>query len=137
MRNFFCLVLIFSSLSLQASNKTSKEGISLSSTEFPWELVIDQGKVQGCIYDNKFYSVGSILIEETLPRKCDLNSAREGFWSELTDSELDLYEASIKEQEKIESESTSVNGIPLSFQEAGLIRYLRRMKSNKIKKNKR
>ncbi len=125
---YFLLFLYCSPLA--ADNVKAKDGVNLFGNEFPWELVIDRGKIQGCIYDNKFYSIGSILIEETLPRKCGLNSSREGYWSELSDSELDLFKASIKEQEKLENESINIGGKPISPHEARIIRYMRMSQTN-------
>lgn len=128
---FYSVVLF--SLSLSAENATTKDGTEISDTKFPWELVIDRGKILGCIYDNKYYSIGSILIEETLPRKCKLNSAREGIWSELSDSELLAYNDSkneherlIAEKEKRISESSFIGSKPISREEAFIIRYIRK-----------
>jgi len=125
-----CLLLALFATSASANEPvsvTEKDGINLTDNQFPWHLVIDRGKIQGCIYDNKYYSVGSILIEETLPRKCDLNSSREGIWSELNDAELVLYNASIKEQQTLELESINIGPEPISKEEARLLRYMRRV----------
>jgi len=108
-----------------AENITTNKGVKLADTSFPWDLVIHQGKIQGCIYANKFYSTGSILIEETLPRKCELNSTREGYWSELTDAELELFNHSIEQQNRREMESTSVGSKAINPHEARVIRYMR------------
>ena len=129
MRNTLFLLLIITCCHIaNAENVSTKEGVKLSDTSFPWELVIYQGKIQGCIYANKFYSLGSILIEETLPRKCELNSTREGYWSELTEAELELFTHSIEQQNKLERESTSVGGKAINPHEARVIRYMRMAK---------
>lgn len=135
---FLIFILLTLNTTAFAQKVTEKDGIALSNKEFPWELVIDRGKIVGCIYDNKYYSLGSILIEENLPRKCQLNSAREGVWAELSGSELaDFHEQEKKKQEleiektKLLNESNLVGGKPLTTEEAFLIRYLRKM----IKKN--
>jgi len=127
MRILISFALAFLAFTADANNVTEQDGISLSDTQFPWHLVIDRGKIQGCIYDNKYYSVGSILIEETLPRKCDLNSSREGIWSELNDAELVLYKESVKEQQALELESVNIGPDPISKEEARLLRYMRRV----------
>ena len=105
-----------------------KEGVNIFGKEFPWELVIDRGKIIGCIYDNKFYSLGSILIEETLPRKCELDSARYGIWIELDEAELVYFKQSLEEEEKRKEKSTNIGPDPLSFHEARIIRYMRMSK---------
>lgn len=133
MRFLILFIVAFFTLSLSAENVTTKDGIEISDTKFPWELVIDRGKILGCVYDNKFYSIGSILIEETLPRICKLNSAREGIWSELSGSELLTYNDSkndherlIAEKEKRISDSSFVGSKPISKEEAFIIRYIRK-----------
>ena len=88
MRVFIFLMSLLFSLSSFSQDNTKGKSVDLSGLEFPWELVLDRGKIVGCIYDNKYYSLGSILIEESLPRSCSLNSAREGIWSELSGAEL-------------------------------------------------
>jgi len=128
---FFISVLAFPSI---ANNVSTEDGIELSGTEFPWELVIDRGKIQGCIYDNKFYSVGSILIEETLPRKCELNSVREGFWSELSETELIAFEESMKAEQEKTKTSVSIGDKPITANEAAIIRYIRRTQAREAKK---
>ena len=42
-------MLFFCSHSLMAENVSTKDGINTSSREFPWALVINQGKIQGCM----------------------------------------------------------------------------------------
>ena len=46
-----------------------QDGVDLNDASFPWQLVLDRGKILGCIYNNRFYSLGSILVLESLPRK--------------------------------------------------------------------
>jgi len=111
---------------------TKDDGIDLSDSKFPWELVIDRGKIVGCIYDSQYYSLGSILIEESLPRKCELNSSREGTWSELSGSELATFEESLDEQsrreierQKLISDSTYIGNKPITREEAFIIRMIR------------
>ena len=93
---------------------------------FPWELVIDRGKINGCIYDNKYYSNGSIIVKETLPRKCKIDPNRDGYWAELDENELELYEESVRAQMKLEEEALTVGGEPLNRYEAAIVRYMRR-----------
>jgi hypothetical protein len=131
MKYLFLFILLLNT-KIYGNDTIGADGIDVSKSSFPWELVIDRGKILGCIYNNKFYSIGSILIEETLPRKCQLNSAREGIWSELSGSELAEYNESIErqqmlavEKEKRIAESTVIGSTPLSREEAMIIRYLR------------
>jgi hypothetical protein len=78
--------------------------------EFPWELLVDRGKINGCIYENAFYSVGSILIEDSLPRKCHIDSSRDGFWAELDERDLEIFEASRPENApKVEFDQESLD----------------------------
>lgn len=141
MRKITFLISILVSFSLFAQDVTEKDGIDLSSSEFPWQLVIDRGKIVGCIYDNKYYSLGSILIEESLPRKCTLNSAREGVWSELSGSELSAFEESLNEEarreeekEKRIAESTYIGSKPITREEAFIIRMIRRQVNDNANK---
>ncbi|WP_213994957.1 hypothetical protein [Arsukibacterium sp.] len=100
-------------------------GISVSDKNFPWQLVVDRGKILGCVYDNKFYSLGAILILESLPRKCELASDRNGVWEQLTEAELLLWQESIEEQQATKPEATYIGNDPINDEEARLIRYLR------------
>lgn len=95
---------------------------------FPWELVIDRGKINGCIYDNKYYSNGSIIVKETLPRKCKISPNRDGYWAQLDDDELKLYKASVRAQMKLEEEALTVGGGPLNRYEAAIVRFMRKSK---------
>jgi hypothetical protein len=106
-----------------------EEGININDQDFPWELVIDRGKILGCIYDNRFYSLGSILTLESLPRKCGLATDRNGVWEQLSETELALFKESIETQQALERESTYIGGIAINREEARLIRYLRRTKA--------
>ena len=131
MKYLFFFILLLNT-KIYANDTITADGIDVSKSSFPWELVIDRGKILGCIYNNKFYSIGSILIEETLPRKCQLNSAREGVWSELSGAELAEYNESIERQQMLEvekekriAESAVIGSTPLSREEAMIIRYLR------------
>jgi len=133
MRVFVFFVSFFFSLSLFAQDNTKGKGVDLSGLDFPWELVLDRGKIVGCIYDNKYYSLGSILIEESLPRSCTLNSAREGVWSELSGAELAAFEKSLDEEARREKEreqrignSTYIGNKPITREEAFIIRMIRR-----------
>ena len=89
---------------------------------------MDKGKVLGCVYESRFYSLGSILILESLPRKCELASDRNGFWEQLSEAEMALYKENIKTQQKLERESTFIGNKPINPSEARLIRYLRSTK---------
>tara|TARA_R110002126_G_scaffold38993_8_gene116009 strand:- start:441 stop:809 length:369 start_codon:yes stop_codon:yes gene_type:complete len=103
-------------------------GTSIHDKAFPWQLVIDRGKILGCIYDNKFYSLGAILIIEAIPRKCELGSDRNGLWELLSETELQLMQENIKQQQTIEREATFIGNEPINEEEARLIRYLRNVK---------
>ena len=105
-----------------------KDGININDKSFPWELVIDRGKILGCVYDNRFYSLGSLLILESLPRKCGLATDRNGIWEQLSETELALFKESIEIQQTLERESTHIGGAPINREEARLIRYLRNVK---------
>jgi hypothetical protein len=107
----------------------SSHGIHVNDTTFPWELVIDRGKILGCVYDNKFYSVGSILILESLPRKCGQDSDRSGIWQQLSETELALFKESLEAQQQLEREATLIGNKPITKEEARVIRYLRHMKT--------
>jgi len=139
---FTIFLFLFVSLFAKSASITEKEdGIEVSDKSFPWELVIDKSKILGCVYDNKFYSLGSILILESLPRKCGLASDRNGIWEQLSESELLLFKEGIKTQQELERESTYIDGKAINYVEARLIRYLRSVKrivdndNNKSKKN--
>ncbi|WP_181901721.1 DUF1496 domain-containing protein [Thalassotalea euphylliae] len=106
----------------------AKDGVNLSDNNFPWHLVMDRGKILGCIYDNKYYSLGSILVLESLPRKCGQASDRNGIWQQLSESELALFKQNIETQQQLERESTYIGAEPINREEARLIRYLRRVK---------
>lgn len=56
MRKFTFIISIIFSFSSFSQNVTEDDGIDLSDSKFPWELVIDRGKIIGCIYDNQYYS---------------------------------------------------------------------------------
>lgn len=103
-------------------------GISISDKNFPWQLVVDRGKILGCVYDNKFYSLGAILILESLPRKCELASDRNGLWEQLSEAELLLFQESIEKQQATQREATYIGNEPINDDEARLIRYLRSAK---------
>ncbi len=118
------LLFLFSS-SVYAEAKDEKDD-GLNQKEFPWELVIDRGKINGCIYDNKFYSNGSIIVKETLPRKCRIDPNRDGYWAQLEKDELELYEDSVRAQMKLDSEALTVGKEPLNKYEAAIVRYMRK-----------
>ncbi len=120
------IIIAFATGIVQAHEQNSNTAVRFMEEEFPWDLVIDRGKIYGCIYESLFYSEGSILIEETLPRKCEISAARDGFWSELDERELELYKASKETQKQLESESTRIGDQPITKEEAGIIRYMRR-----------
>ena len=135
------IALFTSSVSFGASHSDNSDnsdrlfenqsnGVSIGDHTFPWELVLDRGKILGCVYDNNFFSLGSILILESLPRKCELASDRNGQWQPLTDAELVVFkdnQAAIKEA-KEQTESQNISSDSLTVEEKGLIRYLRIMK---------
>jgi len=126
---FICFLLLLISISSNSAPFVEKqEGTHLSDNSFPWELVIDRGKILGCIYQNRFYSLGSILILESLPRKCELATDRNGIWQQLSESELLLFKESIETQQQLERESTYFGGAPINYAEARLLRYLRSVK---------
>jgi hypothetical protein len=119
------IAIIF--LVISGSSFAEKEEVSKAKAEiksFPWELVIDRGKVNGCLYDNKFYSNGSILIEETLPRKCKIDPNRDGYWAELDERELQLFEESIRAQQELDAESIGIG--KLSKYETAIVRIMRK-----------
>jgi len=124
---FICLFII--SLNINAVELTEKEGgIVLNDQSFPWETVIDKGKILGCVYESRFYSLGSILILESLPRKCELASDRNGFWEQLSEAEMVLFKESVEAQKALERESTLIGKEAINPSEARLIRYLRSTK---------
>lgn len=127
--------LIIFSLPLIHTEKLSAEeipdprkNVDIHDNNFPWELVLDRGKILGCIYDNKFYTLGSILILEYLPRKCEQASDRNGVWMQLSEDEMNLFKENIEKQRKLERESTYIGSQPITADEARIIRYLRRVK---------
>jgi len=125
------LPLLFSLLCTTtfAQEYTEKEhGVDINSNDFPWDLVIDRGKILGCVYDSKFYTLGSILILESLPRKCEQASDRNGVWQQLSESELALFKQNIETQRQLERESTYIGKAPITAEEARLIRYVRHIK---------
>lgn len=125
----FPLAFLLASFSLFSQEIVDQsDGIHVNDTTFPWELVIDRGKILGCVYDNKFYSVGSILILESLPRKCGLDSDRSGLWQQLSETELALYKESLEAQQQLEREAINIGNKPLTPTEARVIRYLRNTK---------
>jgi len=63
MRLLFFFVSFIVSFTTLAQEQLKNEVVNLSGLDFPWELVLDRGKIVGCIYDNKYYSLGSLLIE--------------------------------------------------------------------------
>jgi len=95
------------------------------SNTFPWQLLIDRGKLYGCVFENLYYSPGAILIAEKLPRKCRIDPNRDGFWAELDERELEFYEASVKSQLAEDAVLLSVSGKALSQYEMRFIRILR------------
>jgi len=122
------LILFLTFNSGAATLVEKKDGIEVGDNSFPWQLVVDRGKILGCVYDSRFYSLGSILILESLPRICDLASDRNGVWEQLSEAELLLYKENIETQQKVERESTYIGGKPINKAEARLIRYLRSVK---------
>ena len=126
---FWCIFLFLISFNLYSQSTVNKEdGIHVNDQTFPWELVIDRGKILGCVYENRFYSLGSILILESLPRKCGLATDRNGVWEQLSETELALYKENIEIQQELERASTYIGSDPINREEARLIRYLRRTK---------
>lgn len=106
--------------SAQLSDKKARDA------NFPWERVIDRGKINGCIYNNKFYSNGAVLIEDTLSRKCRIDPNRDGYWAELNERELQLFEASVKAQQKLEATSLNIGDVPINKYEAAMVRLMRK-----------
>jgi hypothetical protein len=124
------LFLFLISFTLYSQSFVEKgDGIHVNDQNFPWELVIDRGKILGCVYDNRFYSLGSILILESLPRKCGLATDRNGVWEQLSETALTLFKEGIETQQALERESTYIGSDPINKEEARLIRYLRRTKT--------
>ncbi len=127
-KSFFVLLAV-SICSAHAGNGNGDgdgDEVDMKKGDFPWELVIVNKRINGCIYQNTFYSQGSILIEETLPRKCKIDPNRDGYWSELGNRELELYESSVRAQQQLESESMSIRGKSLTKFEIAVIRGMRR-----------
>ncbi|GHG70556.1 hypothetical protein GCM10010919_21370 [Alishewanella longhuensis] len=117
-----------------ASNPIAEEGIALNNSSFPWQLVIDRGKILDCIYDNKFFSLGAILVLESLPRRCELASDRNGRWELLPETELLAWQENVKQQ-AMQREATYIGKDPITEEEARLIRYVRRVKAQAEKEN--
>lgn len=115
---------------------SKKDGIELEDDGFPWGLVVDRGKILGCVYDSRFYSLGSILILESLPRKCEQASDRNGVWQILSEQEMEDFKRSIKEQEQAQKGVTLVSGKPLTDEELRLIKFLRHNKRMSARKSK-
>lgn len=123
------LLLLCVSCSVLSQKFVDKDdGAAIGNGGIPWELFVDRGKLLGCIYDSRFYSLGSILVLESLPRKCELASDRTGMWSQLSEAELLLFKENIETQQKLERESTYIGKEPINEEEARVIRYLRRAK---------
>lgn len=130
------IVLAMPCWALADSVVSKKDGIELEDDGFPWGLVVERGKILGCVYDSRFYSLGSILILESLPRKCEQASDRNGVWQILSEQEMADFKRSIKEQEQAQREVTFVGGKPLTDEEIRLIRFLRHNKKISAKKSK-
>jgi len=129
-------LILLCSFNANASSLLEKGvGVEVNDNSFPWDLVIDRGKILGCIYNNQFYSLGSILILESLPRICNLAKDRNGIWEQLAEDELLLYKENIEAQQNLERESTYIGGAPINREEARLIRYLRSVKKLSDKKS--
>lgn len=103
----------------------TEKGVNLNGKPFPWELIMDRGKINGCIYKNAYYSAGSVLIEETLPRKCKIDPNRDGYWAELDERELELFEASVKSKLAKDAELLKVGHEPLSDFEMRMVSMIR------------
>lgn len=128
--NFRLLPLLLLSCCAQSQAFVDKEdGAAIGNGGIPWELFVDRGKLLGCIYDSRFYSLGSILVLEALPRKCELASDRTGMWSQLSEAEMLLFKENIETQQKLERESTYIGTEPINADEARVIKYLRRAKA--------
>lgn len=111
-----------------ANSLVTEDGIALHDSSFPWQLVIDRGKILGCIYDNKFFSLGAILVLESLPRRCELASDRNGRWELLPETELLAWQENVRQQQAMQREATYIGKDPINEEEARLIRYVRRVK---------
>lgn len=131
-------IALFSQISVFANSVVDeKDGIRLGDDDFPWQLVVDRGKILGCVYDSKFYSLGSVLILESLPRKCEQASDRNGIWQILSEQEMQDFKRSMEEQKETETQQTIVRGQPITDEEARLIMYLRHSKKMAARKNKK
>ena len=119
-------LFLLSIAAVSAEDAKQADGIHVADKSFPWQVFIDRGKLLGCIYDSRFYSLGSILILESLPRKCELASDRNGTWNQLSEIELLQFKESIETQRKLEQESTYIGSDPVTEDEARVIRYLRK-----------
>ncbi len=123
-------------LQLNSSGHVEKQdGIMVNDKSFPWETVMDRGKILGCVYDSRFFSLGSILILESLPRKCELAKDRNGRWEQLSESEMLLFKENVETQSRLEKESTFIGSDPITPIEARVIRYLRAKKRISEKKS--
>lgn len=125
------LLLYFTAISIAVADERGEltsNGISLSDKNFPWPLVIDRGKILGCVYDNTFYSLGAVLILESLPRKCEMASDRNGIWEQLSEAEMLIFQESIEKQQQAEQQTIYIGSEPINDEEARLIRYLRNTK---------
>ena len=91
--------------------------------DFPWDLVLDRGKIYGCLYENLFFSPGAIHLEEGLPRKCRIDSNRDGYWADLDERELELYELALSEN----YEAMEIGGTALSREEIAVISFMRKI----------
>lgn len=120
-----CIHIYFNSMAI-ADEGSKKNAVRKNASNFPWELVTEKGKINGCIYKNEFYSVGSIIVAEKLPIKCKINPARDGIWSELDDGELQLYIRSVKQQERLAAQSLKIGDQPINHFEASVIRSIRK-----------
>lgn len=123
----FALALLSGNLSAQSFSE-QEDGIFVNDKSFPWETVINKGKILGCVYQSRFYSLGSILILESLPRKCELAADRNGYWEQLSEAEMSLFKKNLEAQQALERESTYIGNEPINPSEARLIRYLRNTK---------
>lgn len=126
MKNFFLFLILLTSSYILAEEK-AKDPLEQSITvAIPWKLLVDRGKLIGCIYDNRFYSEGSILVEEGLPRKCKLDSSRDGFWEQLAESDLDIFETTQENLRELNKKQMLLHGKPLTELEVRLLSVIRR-----------
>jgi hypothetical protein len=125
----YLFIALVSSNAFSQAFVEKEEGAAIGNGGIPWELFVDRGKLLGCIYDSRFYSLGSILVLESLPRKCELASDRTGMWAQLSEAEMLLFKENIETQQKHERESTYIGKDPINEEEARVIKYLRRAKA--------